>query len=392
MAKVAKNKKYITLEDMRVAYRPKDDTIHLTSADKDLEADGFRLALKRGTESEAALRSLLYVNGMIDAEKSNADLPKRVFINFSNTTPADQIYLGQGYEGPIIWNISKCPNMILGGAVGGGKSVIQRSIFQHCVTHNDKFTFYGVDLKKIELIEFEKYHQTTKQIAKTLEETLEMFQEIRTEMMARYKNLEALGLNNILDLKPTVRPKYLMILIEELSPISYSDEDKDSIKDTVKLIKGILGDLLRLGRAAGVHTVISATESHDGSFIDKYLPGESKSNCGARLAMGRLSVEHSIELLGSDNAAFSKLEFAGRGVLKVHGQIWNFQAGYSTQQELFKWILEHGQELEPELFEELAFIEYKKSITVKSKPDNKTASDSKTSLMPKFLQGFSKDS
>jgi len=65
MSKISENKKYLTLEGVRVSYRPKDNTIHLTSIDEDLAAEGFHLTLKQGSDSENILRSLLLEKGLI---------------------------------------------------------------------------------------------------------------------------------------------------------------------------------------------------------------------------------------------------------------------------------------------------------------------------------------
>lgn len=58
-------KKYVTLEDVRVSYKPKDDTIHITSTDPDVQAGGFHLSLSKGTQTEVTLRELLRTSGVI---------------------------------------------------------------------------------------------------------------------------------------------------------------------------------------------------------------------------------------------------------------------------------------------------------------------------------------
>jgi hypothetical protein len=51
--------RYLTLEDIRVSYKHKDDTIHLTSADPDIPNGSFYITLNRDTPTEEALRELL---------------------------------------------------------------------------------------------------------------------------------------------------------------------------------------------------------------------------------------------------------------------------------------------------------------------------------------------
>jgi hypothetical protein len=73
MSKISENKKYLTLEGVRVSYRPKDNTIHLTSIDEDLAAEGFHLTLKQGSDSESILRSLLLEKGLIRPDEARGE-------------------------------------------------------------------------------------------------------------------------------------------------------------------------------------------------------------------------------------------------------------------------------------------------------------------------------
>jgi len=57
--------RYLTLEDVRVSYKHKDDTIHLTSADPDIPNGSFYITLNRDTPTEEALRELLIEHGYI---------------------------------------------------------------------------------------------------------------------------------------------------------------------------------------------------------------------------------------------------------------------------------------------------------------------------------------
>ena len=62
--------KYVTLEDVRVSHNPKDDTIHITSGDPDVQAGGFHLNLGKNTQTEQLLRQILTDQGVISAYRS----------------------------------------------------------------------------------------------------------------------------------------------------------------------------------------------------------------------------------------------------------------------------------------------------------------------------------
>jgi MinD-like ATPase involved in chromosome partitioning or flagellar assembly len=65
MSKTDENKKYVTLENVRVSYLKKNDTIHITTTDPDVQAGGFHLTLNKGTQTEETLRDLLSEQGVI---------------------------------------------------------------------------------------------------------------------------------------------------------------------------------------------------------------------------------------------------------------------------------------------------------------------------------------
>lgn len=79
MAHSDDHKKFVTIDNVRISYKPKDDTIHLTSTDPDVQAGGFHLSLSKGTQTETTLRDLL-----VEHEVIKTILPK---INVAETAP-----------------------------------------------------------------------------------------------------------------------------------------------------------------------------------------------------------------------------------------------------------------------------------------------------------------
>ena len=61
--------RYLQLEDVRVSYKAKEDTIHLTSSDSDIPNGSFFMTLKKDTPTEQALRALLEKEGLIRSDK-----------------------------------------------------------------------------------------------------------------------------------------------------------------------------------------------------------------------------------------------------------------------------------------------------------------------------------
>lgn len=65
MVHIDDQKKYVTLDNVRAFYRAKDDSIHLTSTDPDVQAGGFHLSLNKGTQTENTIREILIDAGVI---------------------------------------------------------------------------------------------------------------------------------------------------------------------------------------------------------------------------------------------------------------------------------------------------------------------------------------
>lgn len=71
-------KKYVTIDNVRAFYRAKDDTVHLTSTDPDVQAGGFHLSLSKGTQTESTIRELLSEHGVM--KQQNLFLPAQEVI------------------------------------------------------------------------------------------------------------------------------------------------------------------------------------------------------------------------------------------------------------------------------------------------------------------------
>lgn len=349
MSRRAFNKKYLTLSNVRVAYRPKDDTIHLTSTDRDLAGEGFRLTLKPGTETDQILRQLLFEKGLIN-QKSNTDglLPTVASLKLDASTPWYSLAIGEGIKDQISVDVRTTPNFIIAGPTGGGKSIMQRSLIHHCLTHNDQWAVYGVDLSGLELKPYLKYETTVREITTSVGDTLLMFLKLQSEMYRRYALMEKRGINNLLDLD-TKDPeagdtKSLMIIVDEATSL-FRDEITMDTKAR-DMIREVTESIVRLGRAARIHVVLSTQR-----IVDAAIP-QTVNNCAVKIACGALDSEASLLLFGDDSAnRIPKIR--GRGLIQVGDESQAFQSYYSAPSSGDEWVLENGQEAEPELFKKL---------------------------------------
>jgi hypothetical protein len=107
--------RYLSIEDVRVSYNHKDDTIHLTTSDPDIPHGAFYITLKQGTPTETSLRELLSDHNLIK-EQNVRPTAKESF------SPFPQILIDTCAPGNKLQTV----NII--GIPGTGKTVLARTI------------------------------------------------------------------------------------------------------------------------------------------------------------------------------------------------------------------------------------------------------------------------
>jgi hypothetical protein len=74
MVKKSDNNEYLVLEDVRLFYRQKDNSIHMLSTDPDIPSGRFYATLVRGTPIEESARSLLEAQGLISKDLNDSSV------------------------------------------------------------------------------------------------------------------------------------------------------------------------------------------------------------------------------------------------------------------------------------------------------------------------------
>lgn len=324
MAKKPFRKNYLTLEDVRISYDEKTDTVHITSKDKDIpkNSGGFHLALNHGRQSELILREMLQEAGLLTPRP---ELRTHVMFEDSKYSTWHQFPLGVDAEDNVIaWDIDKAPHLLMTGSTGGGKSVFERNIIFHCLLHPKKFSIIGIDLKKVELSPYAKYEDVVWSISKTVEEASKSINTVRESMLNRYTYMEEVGVNHYTDL-PTSERAIILLIDEALMLLEENGVESDEEASVKREMRKHLLDISRLGRAAGVHLVLS-TQLPRESFLSK----EFKENIPARLVAGRVYPDHSEITLGNDEATkMSKIR--GRAYFQQGDEGQHIQGYFATQ-------------------------------------------------------------
>lgn len=250
-------------------------------------------------------------------------LPEVVPYPGPDTRP-DRIALGvyaDGTQADV--RLRYAPHMLVVGPTGSGKSVLQRSILFHCLTHVDHWNIVGIDLSKVELSWLKKYDNAT--VATTLDETVIALAGAYNDMTARYLQMEEAGVNHSSDLPDP--PKATLVMIDEAGGLFTLEGIKSQAGIADDFLRSeaqrMVGDIARLGRAASIHLVVGTQRDTPDSV------GDLRRQFDARIMAGRCDSNASHRLFGSDIAA-DLPKVRGRGVLGVHGNPEAFQSYYAA--------------------------------------------------------------
>lgn len=327
--------------NIEVSYDETTDSVIITSKDKNIP-DGFAYTgFNLGEDAEYVLRQMLKNAGSITEKHL---IPTEFLYEDIAESTWDVFPLGKARGSMIAnWDPTTSTNLLISGSVGSGKSAIERNLVFHCLQHPDKWRVWGIDLGPWELASLsKKYAPVVEHVATDMEAALAVCRAVKDEMMDRYEKMEALGVNNYCDLPDA--PTAIMFLISELSALfgNYGGRmpigiTKDALQDEFSTI---LTKISKLGRAAGVHLVLSSWET-DTSFINNEL----MLNLTTKILLGRSAPAESPMLLGDADAAllnWMKWEggtITGRGYIKHLGRKGQeFQAAYSDIGWYDEWL------------------------------------------------------
>lgn len=271
------------------------------------------------------------------------NLPTQVAYPGSADKPWNIIPLGVGTAGEVCIDIKQYPHILIAGTTGSGKSVIQRNIVFHVIQHSEQMVFLGIDLKKVELGPYKEYQPAVMGVGTSLEDAVEILRYVNKVMYDRYQKMEDSKVKNFADyINPeSGKPdKFILLMIDEAAIFLGAEGIKTEEGKMRDELHGeattIVGDLLKLGRAAGIHLVM-ATQRPDA----KYITGEMKAQMDIRIAAGRMDTIPSTMVL--DSSAATRLPaIKGRGVVRFGGGTTQFQGYYAEETWVDEWLLTHS--------------------------------------------------
>ena len=217
-------------------------------------------------------------------------------------TKNNEVFLGYDRDNkPVIVNMDKFPHILIGGDTGTGKSRVLMALLTNLITNND-VNLYLMQIRKGDLTIFRNCKQT-KEVAQTLDDTLEVLRNLNNICVERDKKIEDYieeGIYNISDWNKRFKyrqMKYIYAVIEEFSFYNPSGADTKEEKLIKKEILGLIKNIVAAGRSSGVFIITSLQKPTNSS-----IPTDIKAQLCTRVSMHIADKETSIIILGNANA------------------------------------------------------------------------------------------
>lgn len=222
------------------------------------------------------------------------------------------ICLGMGLTGLITRRIDIMPHAMIGGSTGSGKSVMTRSYIYQCLMKG--MTVFLADFKGgLDFLPFQQHKSF--HLVTTPEEFLECLQSYAEEIERRKQILlraECANLAEYNQKNPYHQHRRILIAVDELAEVMDRTGRTKEEKHVIDEITGHLSSIARLGRAVGVHLLLSQQRPD----MD-VLGGQIKSNIPLRLCSRADSVLSTIVL--GNGEADKMIPKESRGLFVTNG-------------------------------------------------------------------------
>ena len=239
------------------------------------------------------------------------------------------IIIGRAGNGDNLeWDKELFPHMLIGGKSGSGKTTLLHKIARQAISNGDKVII--LDPKRVSFSdladELNSEGISSFEYSALTADMLNSLSNVKDELDARYAKKKEAGVNHFLS---TSEDAYsIIVIIDEvfgllvpfdgsIDPEINAEYEKEN--ELKKQMLPLLARIGRLGRAAGIHLVLSTQKP-----ASDLIPGELRANLDARVALGKMSLEDSEMILDSPAAAKLPEEFP-LGIYKAGWDSTHFQ-------------------------------------------------------------------
>jgi DNA segregation ATPase FtsK/SpoIIIE, S-DNA-T family len=226
----------------------------------------------------------------------------------------------------IFHDFDQIYNMLVGGAVGGGKSSFLDMLIGHLlITQPENVKLTLIDLKGG--VEFSRF-KDCKQVVGYAEQPLEAKEALNTvvkEMKRILTTLKEKKARNVIE--AGIKERHFIIIDEIGELASHKEVDKDT-KKIKEECEYLLSNIARLGRAQGIRIIV-ATQHPTADVV----PIQVKRNCDARLCYRVDGTSASMVVLDSPGAECLPV-IRGRAIYKNGANKFTLQTPWMNDMEM----------------------------------------------------------
>lgn len=295
MSKLTKNGKNLILENTIVSYSPKDDTIHIASADPDLYGEPFHISLNQSSQTENTLRALLIEQGVIKEDIIGTNLPETLTIPETFNEDHNVFDLGVSRHGIVSWEPAKDSHLGIYGYTGSGKTVVANNILFQALKNQDIWDVYCFDPTRVEYSHAKKHLNNPDNYADNRDSALAIMENLFKSFKSRVDQFTK---------NETIKP--VILFIDEI--VAWIDSVSREDDEYKELFISYLTKILREGRSFQIYVVFT---SQSPDLLDEVIQNSFPSS----ITMGRSNENMSKIALGS-NVAVRTPRVKGRGYFK----------------------------------------------------------------------------
>jgi DNA segregation ATPase FtsK/SpoIIIE, S-DNA-T family len=234
-------------------------------------------------------------DGMLKVKIYNQPMPNKKYYAEIDLKDDWKVPIGLTRTETIFHDFDSVYNMLVGGAVGGGKSAFLVMAICHLLkTKPEDVQLTLIDLKGgVEFNRFKDCYQVVS-YAEEVAQAKEALEKVLNEMKITLALLKARKARNVIE--AGIRHRHF-IVVDEIGELASHKEVNKETKKIKEECEYLLSNICRLGRAMGIRVIV-ATQHPTADVV----PIQVKRNCDARVCYKVDTVSASMVVLDSSGA------------------------------------------------------------------------------------------
>jgi len=205
----------------------------------------------------------------------------------------------------LVIDLTEMPHLLIAGTTGSGKSVLLHTIINNLLISKKKFRLALIDPKRVEFMYYEKISRMYAPVAKDLDASMKLLDDLIQDMEERFKILEKNHCRNISEYKGNM--DYVIVVIDELADLMMASN---------KAAQDRICRLAQKSRACGIHLVVATQRPS----VD-VVTGLIKANFPIRISCQVSSATDSRVVLDKNGAE----KLTGKGDAIIDGGKFKFE-------------------------------------------------------------------